>query len=247
MSGVPTPLCDVKPLRCEDVFPYLLNCWYLVRMSGLLRFEHESRLWSSGYRLVAGVDEAGRGCLAGPVVAAACVLPEGCDPLDGVRDSKLTRREERSELVEYIASRALAFGLGAASRREIDALNIRRASVLAMRRALDRVQPWHYALVDGPLPPEFEDDPCAGIIDGDAVCPSIAGASIIAKFVRDELMTKLARFHPEYGWERNVGYGTPEHREALVRHGPTSHHRFSFRPVSQLGLPFEVAGKGGDA
>jgi ribonuclease HII len=246
LSGAQAPLIDVKSSDSPGRFPYRRNCWYLVGMNGLLGFEHEGRLWANGYRLVAGVDEAGRGCLAGPVVAAACVLPEGCDPLEGVRDSKLTRREERGALVEYITDRAIVIGLGAASRREIDRINIRRASVLAMRRALSKLGTWQYALVDGPLPPEFREFPCDGIVDGDAVCPSIACASIIAKTVRDQLMGRLARFHPEYGWERNAGYGTPEHRAALIRHGPTPHHRFSFRPVSQLGLPLEVLfGEGG--
>lgn len=216
-------------------------------MSNALEFEFETRLWSEGHRLVAGVDEAGRGCLAGPVVAAACVLPVGGGPLDGVRDSKLTRRDEREELARYVMERSLAVGLGAASRREIDRLNIRRASVLAMRRALTRLGRWSYALIDGPLPPEFLGFPCEGIIDGDAQCPSIACASILAKTLRDHLMSRLARRHPEYGWETNVGYGTPEHREALIRLGPTRHHRYSFRPVSQLALPIGGGEDGGDA
>lgn len=215
-------------------------------MSNALGFEFETRLWADGHSFVAGVDEAGRGCLAGPVVAAACILPVDCDPLDDVRDSKMTRRTEREDLARYIMDRSLAIGLGAASRREIDRLNIRRASVLAMQRALAKLGHWNYALIDGPLPPEFRGFPCEGIIDGDAKCPSIACASILAETLRDHLMTRLARRHPEYGWDTNVGYGTPAHLEALMHHGPTRHHRYSFRPVSQLALPIGVEGDGGE-
>jgi ribonuclease HII len=204
-----------------------------------MRFDLEQRLWSEGVARVAGVDEAGRGCLAGPVVAAACILPPDCDPLDGVRDSKLTRRDERAELVELILQRAIAVGLGAASCREIDRINIRGASVLAMMRALAKLGTWEHALVDGPLPPEFRDSSADGIVDGDALSPSIACASILAKTCRDDLMSRLARRHPEYGWDRNVGYGTTAHLEALTEFGPTPHHRKSFRPVSQLALPLD--------
>ncbi len=210
-----------------------------------LPFDREQRLWDQGFSRVAGVDEAGRGCLAGPVVAAACILPAGCGPLEGVRDSKLTKRSERSALVQMIRERALSVGIAAASRREVDRLNIRVASVLAMRRALTRAGIWNYALIDGPLPPEFAQDPAEGIVDGDALCASIACASILAKALRDDLMAKLALRHPQYGWERNAGYGTAAHREALLEHGPTRHHRQSFRPVSQLSLPLPPSGNGG--
>jgi ribonuclease HII len=213
-------------------------------MSVVMEFQFEQRHWENGLHLVAGVDEAGRGCLAGPVVAAACILPVDCDPLDGIRDSKLTKREERRDLVELILDRASAVGLGAASCREIDRINIRAASVLAMQRALKRLGVWNIALIDGPLPPEFRGHPAEGIVDGDALSPSVACASILAKTLRDDLMTKLAVRHPEYGWETNAGYGTNTHREALQRLGPTPHHRRSFRPVSQLPLPFEPIGTG---
>jgi ribonuclease HII len=206
-------------------------------MSVAMDFQFERRHWEQGIHHVAGVDEAGRGCLAGPVVAAACVLPVDCDPLDGIRDSKLTKREERRELVELILDRSLAIGLGAASCREIDRINIRAASVLAMQRALRRLGNWHIALIDGPLPPEFRGEPAEGIVDGDALCSSIACASILAKTLRDNLMSKLAIRHPEYGWDTNAGYGTAAHRDALREFGPTPHHRRSFRPVSQLALP----------
>ncbi|MEX2425429.1 MAG: ribonuclease HII [Thermomicrobiaceae bacterium] len=208
-----------------------------------MSFEFEQRLWQSGLTRVAGVDEAGRGCLAGPVVAASCVLPPECDPLEGVRDSKLTRRDERAELVRLIRDRAIAIGIGAASCREIDRINIRAASVLAMKRALRRMGEWEHALIDGPLPPEFVGESADGIVDGDALCPSIACASILAKTCRDDLMAKLSYRHPDFGWDRNMGYGTPVHRDALIRHGPTPHHRRSFRPVSQLSLPLGDSGE----
>lgn len=212
-----------------------------------LRFDIEQRLWDEGLGRVAGVDEAGRGCLAGPVVAAACILPPGSDPLDGVRDSKLTKRSERADLVRLIRERALAIGIAAASRREIDRLNIRVATVLAMRRALIRTGVWEYALIDGPLPPEFVSDPAEGIVGGDGLCSSIACASILAKTLRDNLMSRLASRHPEFGWDRNAGYGTAAHRDALITYGPTPHHRQSFRPVSQLALPFGPVSHGGDS
>lgn len=208
-------------------------------MTGMMSFTVEERLWSQGIVRVAGLDEAGRGCLAGPVIAAACILPAGCDPLEGVRDSKLTKREERAELVELIFDRAQSVSLGAASRREIDRINIRAASVLAMKRALARIGRWDYALIDGPFPPEFRGEQAEGIVDGDALSPSIACASIIAKTVRDDLMVRLSRRHPEFGWDRNAGYGTPVHLEALANLGPTPHHRYSFKPVSQLAFSLE--------
>ncbi len=204
-----------------------------------MSFTFEERLWSRGITRVAGVDEAGRGCLAGPVIAAACILPEGCDPLEGIRDSKLTRRDERAELVQMILDRAVAVRLGAASCREIDRINIRAASVLAMKRALAMIGKWDYALIDGPFPPEFQGQQAEGIVDGDALSPSIACASILAKTLRDDLMVRLSRRHPEFGWDSNAGYGTTVHREALAKLGPTPHHRISFKPVSQLAFSFD--------
>jgi ribonuclease HII len=194
----------------------------------------EREHWSNGLLLVAGVDEVGRGCLAGPVVAAACVLPPGLDALPGVRDSKQLTSGQRQELLPVIFETALSIGVGAASRAEIDRLNVRRASVLAMQRALTRLGDWHHALLDGPLGSEFEPERHTGVIDGDATCLSIACASIVAKVTRDRLMVRLARRHPEFGWERNAGYGTAEHLAALRALGPTPHHRRTFRPVQDV-------------
>jgi ribonuclease HII len=197
--------------------------------------------WAEQFLLV-GVDEAGRGPLAGPVVAAAVVFPPECRIIRGLRDSKVLPAGVRARLAVLIRRRALGFGVGAASAREIDRLNIRVATALAMHRALRRLlrgtpldtRP-HRILIDGlPLPEiGYAHD---ALVDGDALCQSIAAAAILAKTVRDCLMHRLAVHYPGYGWETNVGYGTPEHQEALRLQGPCRHHRQSFEPVSQLHL-----------
>ena len=194
----------------------------------------EATLWLAGMARVAGVDEAGRGPLAGPVVAAAVVVAPDCEPLADVRDSKLLTPAVRERLYAEVVARALAVGVGAASVREIERLNVLGASYLAMRRALRRASPVDYALVDGPRYRRAEIGPHDAIVDGDALCYSIACASIVAKVVRDRLMRKLARRFPGYGWETNVGYGSPEHLAALRRLGPTPYHRRSFGPVRAL-------------
>jgi ribonuclease HII len=196
----------------------------------------EVALWCEGRSIVAGVDEAGRGPLAGPVVAAAVVFPVGAKRIRGLDDSKLLTARQRDRLAVRIRERALAVAVGAASVREIDRFNIRRASILAMRRALRRlgIVPTD-VLVDGLPCPEL-DCPHEAIIDGDARCHSIAAASIIAKTIRDLLMERLSAHHPVYRWASNKGYATPEHLDALQLHGPTRHHRWSFAPVAQLEL-----------
>lgn len=196
----------------------------------------EEEFWSRGLRHVAGVDEAGRGPLAGPVVAAAVVLPPG-EFIEGADDSKRLTAPVRERLAEEIRRRALACGVGAASTREIDRLNILRATHLAMRRAVARlgIEPDHL-LVDG-LPVAELGEAQTAVVEGDHRVHSIACASILAKVTRDRLMRRLALRYPGYGWERNAGYGTREHREALERLGPTPHHRRSFAPVQ---LSFEL-------
>ena len=198
--------------------------------------EREAALWREGRGLVAGVDEAGRGPLAGPVVAAAVVFPAFAKPIRGLRDSKLLTAAARERLAALVRVRALAVAVGAASVREIDRFNIRRAAVLAMRRALARlaVRP-DVVLVDGLPCPELG-CPHQAIVDGDARCHSIAAASVIAKTVRDRLMALLGGRHPAYAWASNKGYGTPEHLAALATLGFTPHHRKSFSPVVQLEL-----------
>jgi len=198
--------------------------------------EREIAFWRAGGGVVAGVDEAGRGPLAGPVVAAAVVFPPHCKFIRGLRDSKLLPSAKRSRLALVVRARALAIGVGAASVREIDRLNIRRASILAMERALARLALTpDLVLVDGLPCPELGRAHEA-IVDGDAYCHSIAAASVIAKTVRDRLMGLLATRHPSYAWASNKGYATPDHLAALAAFGFTPHHRKSFAPVVQLEL-----------
>ncbi|HEY9519695.1 MAG TPA: ribonuclease HII [Gemmatimonadales bacterium] len=224
----------------------------------------ERLAWAES-RLLVGVDEAGRGPLAGPVVAAAVVFPPETRRINGIRDSKTLPREDRETLALRIRSRAIRLGVGAASCREIDRLNIRVASALAMRRAVvaalrlgtrelgswgAREGPFPqlpsslapYALIIDGLPlPEIGYSHEA-LIDGDAHCYSIAAASIVAKTVRDRIMRCLASRHPAYGWQTNVGYGTPEHLAGLASVGPTRHHRMTFAPCLQTEL-FAVSGE----
>ncbi len=185
--------------------------------------------WDRGMIRVAGVDEVGRGPLAGPVVAAAVILPESAW-IDGVDDSKKLNADRRLDLYEKIARTAICFGIGAASAREIDRINIRRATALAMQRAIKRLGDVDHLLVDGLAVPELGTETHTAIVGGDGCVHCISAASIIAKVTRDRLMARLAARYPEYGWERNMGYGTPEHLEALSRLGPTPHHRQSFQP-----------------
>jgi ribonuclease HII len=215
----------------------------------------ERAVWAEEHLLV-GVDEAGRGPLAGPVVAAAVVFPIGCAAVRGLRDSKILPASVRARLAERVRRRALAFGVGAASAHEIDIYNIRVASAMAMRRAIAclirRSSLARFPLGQGPrtvtesgrtyriiidgLPlPEigYAHD---ALVDGDARCQSISAAAILAKTVRDRLMHRLAQRHPGYGWDTNVGYGTEEHQEGLRVNGPTKHHRLTFAPLAQLTL-----------
>lgn len=198
--------------------------------------EFERGLWSRGVRLVAGIDEAGRGPLAGPVVAAAVVLPPDCS-VCGADDSKRLTARQREALVSEILQTAAAVGLGAASAREIDRINIRRATALAMERAIRhlRSNPEHL-LVDGLPVPELGLEWQTAVVGGDRRVHSIACASILAKVYRDRLMERLSVRYPAYGWHRNKGYGTREHLAALRAFGPTPHHRRSFHPVEQLSL-----------
>lgn len=192
------------------------------------RFEKRAR--RRGARLVAGLDEAGRGPLAGPVVAAAVVF-EGHRYPEGLNDSKKLSAEQRHQLFDIIVSRAHV-AVAVSSRARIDRMNILRASLWAMARALRGLpcRPDH-VLVDGrDLPPDL---PCPGeaIVSGDGLSATIAAASIVAKVTRDRLMAEMGRNFPDYGFERHMGYGTARHLEALGRHGPCPHHRRSFAPV----------------
>lgn len=196
----------------------------------------ERGFWGRGVHALAGVDEVGRGPLAGPVVAAAVVMPPEC-LVCGADDSKRLTARQREGLVEEIVRAAHAVALGAASAREIDRLNIRRATALAMQRAIRRLRmvPDHL-LVDGLPVPELGLELQTAVVEGDSRVHSIACASIVAKVCRDRLMTRLAARYPDFGWDHNKGYGTPTHLAALARLGPTPHHRRSFQPVEQLHL-----------
>jgi ribonuclease HII len=196
----------------------------------------ERGFWSRGVHLVAGVDEVGRGPLAGPVVAAAVILPPNFY-VDGADDSKKLTAAAREALVTRIAEAAVCVRIGAASAEEIDRINILRASALAMKRAVAKLFPVpEHLLVDGLPVPELGLDRQTAVIGGDAQVHCIACASIVAKVCRDRLMRKLALRYPHFGWEHNKGYATAEHREALRLHGPTPHHRTSFQPIQQLSL-----------
>ena len=200
--------------------------------------EEEIALFEQGYFFVAGLDEAGRGCLAGPVVAAAVVLPladsELAARLSGVRDSKQISSQERERLNEVIRRHALAVGVGFGSVELIDERNILQATKCAMRSALDQLLfPVQALLLDALLLPDIP-LPQRSIIKGDTRCLSIAAASIVAKVSRDRLMLQLHEAYPAYGFNQHKGYGTAAHLEALQKHGVTPHHRRSFAPVREL-------------
>jgi ribonuclease HII len=189
--------------------------------------------------LLAGVDEVGRGPLAGPVVACAVIMPADTRAIAGVDDSKRLTHDQRVRLAVKIRERAVAFSLGAASVREIDRINIYQASVLAMRRALNRlaVRPDH-VVIDGRVMRTLP-IPHTAVVHGDARCFSIACASILAKVTRDLLMTRLAVRYPQYIWDHNAGYTTREHVAGLASHGITAHHRRSFCRISDLLIGIE--------
>jgi ribonuclease HII len=213
----------------------------------------ERPLWRDGATRVVGVDEVGVAPTSGAVVAAAVIMPPNCHRIPGVRDSKTLSAAQREKLVPIIRRRAIAVGVGAASVADIDRLNIYHATHLAMRRAIARLGGHDHVLVDGLRIAEFEQQvgPYTAIVDGDARVYSIACASVVAKTVRDRMMTMLAARYPEYGWDRNSGYATREHRAAIRAHGLTPHHRKGWQALQvllagdQLGL-FDEAGEGPD-
>ncbi len=195
--------------------------------------ELEQALRSRGHIRIAGVDEVGRGPLAGPVVAAAVVLNLDVVP-DGLNDSKKLTAKRRAKLEDLIRETA-DVAIAEASVEEIDELNILRASHLAMERAVAALNPApDYLLIDGNMIPKNLKQPSQAVIKGDARSVSIAAASIVAKNWRDRLMVDLAQQHPGYGWETNAGYPSKQHREALQNLGVTPHHRRSFKPVHNI-------------
>lgn len=189
--------------------------------------EFEKEALAKGYKAVCGVDEAGRGPLAGPVCAAAVILPEGVI-IDGVNDSKKLSEKKRESLFDVIREQALSYSIAYATVDEIEEINILNATMLAMRRAIDGLDiKADYAMIDGnKIPPLDIDAEC--IVKGDAKSMSIACASILAKVSRDRLLYKYAEEYPMYGFDKHKGYGTKVHREAILKYGPCPYHRKSF-------------------
>lgn len=191
----------------------------------------EEKLWSSGTQWVAGVDEVGRGALAGPVVAAAVVFAPSHQPVAGIRDSKQLSATKRTRLAAAIKEAALGWAIGQGAVTHINAAGIMPALTQAISSALQQLPRLEQVLMDGkPLPqlPHAVTQPITFLVKGDQISYSIAAASILAKVHRDQLMHQLGLESPEYGWDRNVGYGTAQHRAALVEHGVSPHHRTAF-------------------
>ncbi len=189
--------------------------------------EYEKLYGAQGFKAICGVDEAGRGPLAGPVFAAAVIMPEGL-VIDAVTDSKKLTEKKREALFEIIKEKAVAYCIAQASVEEIEEMNILNADMLAMKRAIEGLShKADFAMIDGNKTPQL-DIPCVAIVKGDAKSESIAAASILAKVSRDRLMLELAEKYPQYLFEKHKGYGTKVHREAILEYGPCEIHRMSF-------------------
>ena len=196
-------------------------------MSEINLWEIENSLCAEGYKMICGVDEAGRGPLAGPVCAAAVILPKGLE-LPGLNDSKKLTDKKRRELFPIIKEQAVAYGIGLASHEEIDEINILQATYLAMERAIAQLEgKADFALIDGNRAKDFG-LPVRTVVKGDSLSASIAAASVLAKVTRDDVMLEMAEKYPEYGFEVHKGYGTKAHYEALRLHGQSPIHRMSF-------------------
>ena len=196
-------------------------------MNQLNLWEIENSIFDSGIQVICGVDEAGRGPLAGPVCAAAVILPANIE-IPGLNDSKKLSDKRRRELYPVIMEQAIAYGIGFADHKEIDEINILQATFLAMERAIHslNVKP-QLALVDGNRSKDFG-IPVKTVVHGDSLSASIAAASVLAKVTRDDLMLKLAEEYPQYGFDVHKGYGTKAHYEALEKYGPCPVHRMTF-------------------
>ena len=196
-------------------------------MSAVNMWEIEDGFYADGVKVICGVDEAGRGPLAGPVCAAAVILPEHLE-IPGLTDSKKLTDKKRRELFPIIKEQAIAYGIGLASEKEIDEINILQATFLAMERALAQlsVKP-DLALIDGNREKDFG-IPVKTVVKGDSLSMNIAAASILAKVTRDDLMMEMAQTYPEYGFDVHKGYGTKAHYAALTEHGPSPIHRMPF-------------------
>lgn len=196
-------------------------------MAEINMWEIEDALTEKGVGAICGVDEAGRGPLAGPVYAAAVILPPHID-IPGLNDSKKLTDKRRRELMPIIMDQAIAYGIGSASEQEIDEINILQATFLAMQRAIDQLNgKADFALIDGNREKDFG-LPVMTVVKGDSRCASIAAASILAKVSRDDYMDELAKQYPQYGFEVHKGYGTKAHYDALRAHGHCAAHRLSF-------------------
>jgi ribonuclease HII len=192
---------------------------------------YEKQAFSAGYRFVAGVDEVGRGCLAGPVVAAACILDTSKPLPKGLNDSKQLTKQQREQIAAKLKKRCLAFAVGQVEAEEIDEINILQASIKAMLIAISSLEPSPDFLLVDALTLKQSPLPQLGIIKGDAISASIAAASVLAKTYRDELMRSYHEKYPDYGFHENVGYGTSTHLEGLRKSGPCPLHRRTFRGV----------------
>lgn len=191
-------------------------------------FEIEKKAYDKGFKYVCGVDEAGRGPLAGPVCAAAVILPEDCE-IEGLNDSKKLSEKKREALYDIIISKALAYSVCYGTVEEIEQYNILNATFLAMNRAIESLKiSADYALVDGNRVPKEIKIPCETVVKGDAKSASIAAASILAKVTRDRLLLEYDSKYPEYGFKNHKGYGTAAHYAAIKEYGPTPVHRLSF-------------------
>lgn len=189
--------------------------------------EYENKFYEQGFKAICGVDEAGRGPLAGPVCAAAVILPKG-KIITGVNDSKKLTEKRREQLFDVIKQEAAAYGIGWATVEEIEDMNILQAAMLAMKRAVEDMQiSPDFVLVDGNRKPPI-DIPLLTIVKGDSLSESIAAASILAKVSRDRLMIQYAEKYPQYGFEKHKGYGTKAHMEAILKYGVCDIHRPSF-------------------
>ena len=196
-------------------------------MSNVNLWEIENSLYAEGYKMICGVDEAGRGPLAGPVCAAAVILPKGLE-LPGLNDSKKLTDKKRRELFPIIKEQAIAYGIGLASHEEIDEINILQATYLAMERAIAQLEgKADFALIDGNRTKDFG-LPVRTVVKGDSLSASIAAASVLAKVTRDDIMLEMAEKYPEYGFEVHKGYGTKAHYDALRAHGHSEIHRMTF-------------------
>lgn len=194
----------------------------------------ENTLTEKGFKLICGVDEVGRGPLAGPVVAAAVIIPAGME-ISGLDDSKKLSESKRDELFEEIVSREIPLAVGIIDNEEIDRMNILKASLVAMRKAvMDLKSKPDIVLVDGEYPIPNISFPQLSVVDGDALCKSIMAASIVAKVTRDRIMVHFQKMYPSFSFSKHKGYSTAEHIKELKVHGPCDIHRKSFRPVAEL-------------